>query len=388
MGPHERCGLPVLLREGKVLVDRTIFILPTAHVAVSSGQLSGVTQGTGAHLLGQTITLKNNKWEAVNLTDSTVDSGRGSSASRTGLEFSDNDGRQRLNGEQTIDGVTYADRLVIENEFALIVRDPDGNLYRLLVVNIRESQPSSATFATVEGLAFVSSSTGGSAGGFPPINVPLTVLQNIETPSDTYASLAAPPCFVAGTQILTPDGYRLIDDLAVGDLVMTLDHGAQPIRWVGVARLPMAVLVNEPKFRPVTIKQDAFAAGCPHCDLQVSPQHRILVTGWQAELLFGEGDVLVPAIKLVNDGTIRSAGPDGDVTYIHLMFDCHEVIWADGLASESFLPGLVGASDAPDTRAEQDALFPQMATEQVLHLTARPCISDKRTRLLRDSLTH
>ena len=388
MGPHKKCGPPVLLCEGKVLVDRTIFILPTAHVTVSTGQLSGLTQGTGIHLLGQTITLNNNKWEAVNLTDTTVDPGSGSIASRTGLEFTDNDHGQRLKGEQTIGGVTYANNLIIENEFALTVSDPDGILYRILAVNIRETGSGPFDFATVEGLAFVSSTEPGFASGFPPINVPLTVIRNDEYPSDPYASIMSPPCFVAGTQILTPDGYRLIDNLVVGDLVMTLDHGAQPIRWIGVARLPMAVLVNEPRFRPVTIKQDAFAAGCPQCDLQVSPQHRILVTGWQAELLFGEGDVLVPAIKLVNDNTIRSAAPDGDVTYIHLMFDCHEVIWADGLASESFLPGHVGANDAPDTRAEQDALFPQMATEQVLHLTARPCISDKRTRLLRDSLTH
>lgn len=346
----------------------TVYVLAANNVTVSGGlSLSGIDQGTGVHLLDQTITLNNNNWEAISINDDDPN-------------FEDNDNSQTLNGTQTLGGVTYDGGRVVESEYAVTVSDPDGNTYRLLAFNIREPNPSTGnTFGTVEGLAFV-------GPGFPPIGVPLTVLQNFEFPSDPYASLTAPPCFIAGTQILTPDGYRTINDLAVGDLVTTLDHGAQPVRWIGVARLPKSVLVNEPKFRPVTICKDAFGRGRPARDLQVSPQHRILVSGWQAEILFGEADVLVPAIKLVNDLTIRSTGPDNDVTYVHLMFDRHEIIWADGLTSESFLPGLVGARDAAETQAELVALFPHMATAWSAHITARPCISDKRTLVLRDSL--
>ncbi len=344
----------------------TIFVLTSGNITVSGGgSLNGVTQGTGEHLLGRTITLNNNNWQAVSIND-------------TDAAFSDNDTNQRLNGTQVIGGVTRAGGLVVESEYAVRVVDPDGVEYRLLAFNIREPGSSPGNFSTIEGLVFV-----GPTGGFPPIGVPLTVVENFEFPSDPYASLAAPPCFCAGTSLLTPQGYRQVDDLALGDLVMTQDHGAQPIRWIGIARLPQAVLADAPKFRPVLIRKGAFGTDSPSRDLQVSPQHRILVTGWQAELLFGETEVLVPAIKLVNDRSIRSMGPDRDVTYYHVMCDRHEILWADGLPSESFLPGLVGTSDAGDTQAELEALFPHMAAEWGRHATVRPCISDKRTYALR-----
>lgn len=344
----------------------TVYVLAAGNITVSGGQsLSGITQGTGVHLLNQTITLNNNNWEAVSINDNDAD-------------FEDNDTSQTLNGTQVIGGVSRAGGLVVESEYALRVVDPDGVEYRLLAFNIREPGSSPNNYSTIEGLAFV-----GPTGGFPPIGVPLTVVQNFEFPSDPYPSLAAPPCFCAGTSLLTPQGYRLVDDLAVGDLVMTLDHAAQPIRWIGVARLPCAVLVDSPKFRPVMVRKGAFGHDCPSRDLMVSPQHRILVTGWQAELLFGETEILVPAIKLANDRSIRSVAPDQDVTYYHVMCDGHEIVWADGLASESFLPGLAGDSDAAETQGELDALFPHMTAQWARQTTIRPCISDKRTQVLR-----
>lgn len=359
------------------MVARTIFVLASSNVTVSGGeQLSGITQGEGTHLLGLTITLNNNSWEQININDTTVDSGNGPPPTRRGLEFTDNDTGQRLAGAQSLGGQTYANNLIVENEYAITVTD-GTNFYQVIAFNIREPG-SPESYSTIEGLAFV-----GGVGGFPPIGVPLTVVSNEEFPSDPYANLASPPCFVSGTRLLTPDGYRRVDDLSVDDWVSTLDHGTQQIRWIGVARLPKAVLVQSPKFRPVVIHKGAFGPDCPTRDVQVSPQHRVLITGWQAELLFGEPEVLVPAIKLVNDRSIRALGPDQDVTYYHVMFDRHEIVWADGLASESFLPGLVGNSDAADTQAELDALFPDMAAEWVRSFTARPCISDKRTHVLR-----
>lgn len=353
----------------------TIFVLAAGDVTVSGGlSLSGLDQGTGVHLLGQTITLNNNGWQAVSINDNDA-------------LFDDNDSSQTLNGTQTIGGVTYTDGRVVENEYALTLRDDStGILYRVVAFNIREPDPVTGnTFGTVEGLAFVASNEPGFSTGFPPIGTALTVIENFEFPSDPYASFIAPPCFTSGTRLLTPDGYRPVDDLAVGDWVKTMDHGPQQIRWIGVARMPKAVLVTLPKFRPVTIRKDAFGIGQPACDLQVSPQHRVLVTGWQAELLFGETDILVPATKLVNDRDILCAGAEDDVIYYHVMFDRHEIIWADGLASESFLPGGGGADVATDAQAELDALFPHMAPQWAQRFTARPCISDKRTQVLRDS---
>jgi hypothetical protein len=79
--------------------------------------------------------------------------------------------------------------------------------------------------------------------------------------------------------------------------------------------------------------------GVPARDIVVSPQHRVLLDDWRAQLYFGANDVLVAAKHLVNGIDIRiDEGPKG-ITYHHLVFDRHQIISAHGLLSESFLPG-------------------------------------------------
>ncbi len=145
-----------------------------------------------------------------------------------------------------------------------------------------------------------------------------------------YVTLTTVPCFVAGTLVLTALGERPVEDLAPGDLVMTLDHGLQPVRWVGRRRIAATG-----RQAPVRIAAGTFGA---HRRLLLSPQHRILVRDIGAELMFGEAEVLVAAKDLVNGRSIV-AQEGGTVDYLHLLFDRHEVIWAEGLAAESFLPG-------------------------------------------------
>ena len=99
--------------------------------------------------------------------------------------------------------------------------------------------------------------------------------------------------------------------------------------------------------------------------LRVSPQHRMLLQGWQAELLFDEAEVLVAAKLLVNDQTIRreEGGPEanGMVTYHHMLFDAHEIVLAEGAPSESFHPGHVGwGALAEEAREEILTLFPAL----------------------------
>ncbi|MBY8974332.1 choice-of-anchor L domain-containing protein [Rhodobacteraceae bacterium NNCM2] len=96
-----------------------------------------------------------------------------------------------------------------------------------------------------------------------------------------------PICFTPGTRLLTPAGWVSIDDLVPGDLVMTHDHGPQPIRWVGRRRLDARRLARCPALRPVRIAKDRFGPGIPARDLVLSPLHRVLLTGWEADLLFG-----------------------------------------------------------------------------------------------------
>ena len=160
--------------------------------------------------------------------------------------------------------------------------------------------------------------------------------------------------------ILTEQGKVTIETLAVGDLVLTRDNGFQPIRWIGQRTLSAADLAAVPQFNPVQIASGALGGGLPERTMLVSPQHRMLINTPRAELLFGEAEVLAAAVHLVGRPGITRATPD-QVSYIHLLFDEHELICADGAWSESFQPGqhtLASMDNAQ--RQEIFALFPEL----------------------------
>jgi hypothetical protein len=168
-------------------------------------------------------------------------------------------------------------------------------------------------------------------------------------------------CFTAGSRIATARGARPIEALEVGDLVLTKDHGLQPLRWIGQRVISLAEQISTPTFRPVLIKKSAIAANQPECDMQVSQQHRLLLDNHQTALLFGIAPVLCPAASLVNRHSITVAQTLRPVTYIHLLFDQHEIVYVDGLQSESFHPSQAGL-DKLSNKARQEiyALFPAL----------------------------
>lgn len=195
----------------------------------------------------------------------------------------------------------------------------------------------------------------------------------------TFSDIERIICFTPGTTIATPYGARAIETLKVGDLVMTRDHGLQPIRWI-----QSRTVAAEGKFAPVRMRPGAVVG--LETDLLVSPQHRMLFTGYRAELLFGEREVLMPALHLVDDKLVtRETG--GDVTYIHMMFDNHEVIYADGAASESFHPGddSLNGITGP-AREELFALFPELRSNVAGYgPAARRCLKKHETQMLQVS---
>jgi hypothetical protein len=94
--------------------------------------------------------------------------------------------------------------------------------------------------------------------------------------------------------------------------------------------------------------------------LLVSPQHRMLFQGYRAELLFGDSEVLVAAAHLV-DGLAVTQDEGGMVTYIHILFDEHEIIYAEGAATESFHPGGIGLTAIEAAaREELFTVFPEL----------------------------
>lgn len=169
-------------------------------------------------------------------------------------------------------------------------------------------------------------------------------------------------CFTLGTLILTPKGQVPIEDLEAGDRVITRDHGVQKIKWIGATTLPSAYVKSNPHLRPILIRKDAMGPNMPERDLRVSRQHRILVRDWRAEVMFGEPDgVLAPAFTLVNDSTIVEERPTAPVTYVHMAFDQHEVVYAEGVEAESFHPGerTIAGLSSPQQQ-ELLELFPEL----------------------------
>ncbi|WP_341271327.1 Hint domain-containing protein [Pseudaestuariivita atlantica] len=151
-------------------------------------------------------------------------------------------------------------------------------------------------------------------------------------------------CFTPGTLIDTPEGRRRVEDLREGDMVQTMDNGAQPIVWMGGRKMTGARLFAMPRLRPIRLRWGAFGHDAPDRDSLVSPDHRIVVKGAVAQELFNTDEVLVRARDLVNGGSVTIDLTVREVTYLHLMTPRHEILRADGLETESFHPGNVALS--------------------------------------------
>jgi hypothetical protein len=168
-------------------------------------------------------------------------------------------------------------------------------------------------------------------GDIEHVNFTYTVTSTVGGHIDTgLVRLTTIPCFVAGTMILTDRGECAVETLKPGDLVITKDDGPQPVRWIGRRQVPATG-----SLAPIEIKAGTFGK---HRRLLVSPQHRVLVHDSLAELLFGDTEVLVSAKDLVNGRSVRVI-EGGEVDYVHLLFDRHQIVSSEGLATESFLPG-------------------------------------------------
>lgn len=173
------------------------------------------------------------------------------------------------------------------------------------------------------------------------------------------------PCYAPGTMIDTPDGPRAVETLRPGDLVLTLDHGPQPIRWLRSGDHPLVEVEVDGK--PVLIAAGALGDDLPAQDLIVSPQHRILVGGGGQLTDYFDAEVLAPAKALTSLPGIRHMKGKSKITYIHFACDRHEVVTANGCLSEALLLGPMVVS-AVTTRERQTlarifgtAVLPEMA---------------------------
>ena len=198
----------------------------------------------------------------------------------------------------------------------------------------------------------------------PPRNTPMWVVHhafNVKRSEPLADDPTQMICFAPGTRIATPYGPRLIESLHEGDLVQTKDNGAQEIQWIGSRRMTGARLFTFPKLRPIRIKTDALGYGEPEGDLIVSPEHKFVVRGEMAQSLFNTPEVLVTAKELENGDSIVTDFALREVTYMHLMLPRHEIIFANGVETESFHPADASMSTLQEgDRARLAALNPDI----------------------------
>ena len=135
--------------------------------------------------------------------------------------------------------------------------------------------------------------------------------------------------FTRGTQIARATGRQCrVEDLRAGDAVLTRDSGVQRIRWIG-QNTQRAVGA----FAPIKITAGTLNNSN---DLLVSPDHRLFIYQRSDELGLGRAELLVKARYLVN-GTSVTVQEGGFVDYFQLLFDSHQIIYAEGIAAESML---------------------------------------------------
>lgn len=211
----------------------------------------------------------------------------------------------------------------------------------------------------------------GFEGRMPPPDRDLWVVRStLSGPSaqEVDGSGAGVICFAAGTRIATPAGARPVETLAPGEAVLTRDNGPQKVIWCGTSRLSGARLHAVPRLRPIRFRPGAFGIGRPDPDLLVSPRHRMLVRGAAARALFNQDEVLVAAEDLVNGTTITVDARLAEVIYVHVLLERHEILWANGLETESFHPA-VAALDrlAPAERDSLVAALPHLASDPALY---------------------
>jgi len=156
------------------------------------------------------------------------------------------------------------------------------------------------------------------------------------------------PCFAPGTWIDTPNGARLVEHLKVGDLVWTLDHGPQAVRWIHSSDHPLEDCDLDAK--PVLVSAGALGSGVPAQDLTVSPQHRMLVGGRGQLDHWFTGEALAAAKSLTQLRGVRHMNGKKRIRWIHFACDRHEVVRANGCLTETLLLGSMVMTRLPQAQ--------------------------------------
>ena len=282
--------------------------------------------------------------------------------------------------------------VISTDSFGFLLTDPDsarpGNYEAVSLVDTSTSTVTNfldigggtTGITAVDGLAAGATSTN-VATPTAPRDATYTIQFNQPNPGTaSFAAVSSGAsgaiCFGPGAMIRTPSGLHPVEVLRPGDLVETADHGARPIRWVGRSRV-------DARGQHAPIEVHAGTSLSEGGALLVSPNHRLWACNPRLALCFGDSEALVAA-KHMRGRPGYLCRPRRAIVYFHLMFDQHELIWANGCLSESFYVSdqSLGAM-SPAQRAEFAVLFPAlMSGGTPLGALARPMLRRRESALL------
>ncbi|KIC20037.1 Hint domain-containing protein [Leisingera sp. ANG-Vp] len=170
------------------------------------------------------------------------------------------------------------------------------------------------------------------------------------------------PCFTPGVLLATKRGAVPAGQIRVGDMVQTADNGYQPVIWVGTRTLNAAELEQNPHLRPFCLRPGGLLS--PERPMLLSPQHRLLAgrRTFGQDTGFGESFLSAKLLAEIDRSCTQQISAAAPVTYVHLMTERHEVIFAEGIATETFWPGPEAVRGlCAEGRRELLALFPELA---------------------------
>jgi ELWxxDGT repeat protein len=202
-----------------------------------------------------------------------------------------------------------------------------GGTQMLDVINLSGSS-SPGQFADVGGLLFFNAFDGTSEGVWESDGTAAGTVKLFDTAGVTpiTAGPDAAPCYCRGTLIQSRRGQRRVENLKIGDMVMTMSGVARPIKWIGRRSYAGRFIMGQKEMLPICIRAGALDENVPRRDLWISPHHAMYFDG-----------VLIEAKDLINGISIVQAERVEKVEYFHIELETHDVIVAEGALSESFI---------------------------------------------------
>jgi len=368
-----------------------------------SGRSSGASVNfTGAEIgiiEGGSDTAYFQEIERLRLTD--FDDSLDASASSAGVNVDAGAGADTLTGSAGDDSLTGGggdDRFVMTtsggvdtiSDFDLTDDDLDGFYNDQIDASGLSGGSGAGGLVTASDVIVTDDGSGSAVLTFPDgeqLVLKGVVPSQINTQPQLYA--AGIPCFTPGIRIATARGAIPVEQIRTGDLLQTADNGLQPVIWTGRRDLSGDDLIAQPHLMPLVLHPGGpFANDRP---LMISPQHRFMLDRPRLGDLGHMNEAFVRArlLHALLPDRVARCSPQTGVSYIHLMTETHQVIFAEGIATETFWPGPEALRGlAADDRRELFDVFPELFLARRLSGSlGRSYVASRYCQLARTDLT-